>query len=274
MSLNRLELDGSTSPTRLAERIHELEPDLPSNFNIHALCAKLDIAAIRELEVNSFEAALLTDQHKRFGEILLAKGRRTERHRFSIGHELGHFLLPHMPQPGKPLSCSLADLQLTDPASRDRHKRTEAEANRFAAALLMPPRRLREAMTTREPNLGEIVELARAFGVSKEAMARSYVDAHRATTALLILRHGQLERSYRPAGFPWITPNLKTPIPQGSLAEGYDPRPRELTAIETCEPEVWFDERTAASIDGVTEQLLGQSDGYAMLLLRVEGEDY
>lgn len=275
MTLSRLDLDGLGSPRALAERIHEIAADMPLDFDIAGLCAKLDILSIEEIDTSSFEAALLMDEHKASGSILLAKGRRPERHRFSIGHELGHFLIPtHLPRPGEPMSCSLADLHLLDTKSQDRHKRVEAEANRFSAALLMPPARLRKSMTAREPDLGEIVRLARAFGVSKEAMARSYVDAHRASIAIIILRDGCVDRIYRPDTFPWIEPAIGQPVPTDSLAASRQLSPREIAPIEECEPDVWFGERAAARIDVATEQVLGQSGGYAMVLLRVEGDDF
>ena len=275
MTLSRLDLDGLGAPKALAERIHEICADLPPDIDITDLCAKLDIFSITEIDTRSFEAALLMDEHKANGSILLASGRRPERHRFSIGHELGHFLIPtHMPRPGQPMSCSLADLHLTDASTQDRHKRVEAEANRFAAALLMPPARLRKAMTAREPDLSEIVELARAFGVSKEAMARSYVEAHQASIAIIILRDGRVDRIYRPDTFPWIEPTIGEPVPTDSLAAISQLAPREFTDIEECEADVWFSAHNAARIEVTTEQVLGQSRGYAMVLLRVEGDDF
>ena len=275
MTLSRLDLDGLGAPTALAERIHEICADLPPAFDIADLCTKLDILSIKEIDTNAFEAALLMDEHKANGSILLARGRWPERHRFSIGHELGHFLIPtHQARPGQPMSCSLDDLRLTDTKSRDLHKRVEAEANRFAAALLMPPKRLRKAMTSREPDLREIVALARDFGVSREAMARSYVEAHRASVAVILLHHGRVDRIYRPDTFPWLEPAIGQPVPTDSLAAISQLAPRECTDIEECEADVWFSAQNAARIEVASEQVLGQNSGYAMVLLHVEGEDF
>ena len=44
----------------------------------------------------------------------------------------------------------------------------------------------------------------------------------------------------------------------------------ELTDAEECEPGVWFNERDARRVEVLTEQLLGQRDGFAMLLLHTE----
>lgn len=275
MTLSRLDLDGIGSPKALAERIHEICADLPPDFDIADLCAKLDIVSIEEIDTASFEAALVMDEHKASGSILLARGRWPERRRFSIGHELGHFLIPtHRPCPGEPLSCSLDDLRLTDIKTRDLHKRIEAEANRFAAALLMPPKRLRKAITSLEPNLREIVALAKDFGVSKEAMARSYVGAHRASIAVVILHYGRIDRIYRPDTFPWIAPAIGEPVPEDSLAASSQLAPREFTDIEECDADIWFGDQVAARIEFATEQVLGQARGYAMVLLTIEGDDF
>lgn len=274
MSLIRLDLDGLGSPRDIAARIHELAPDLAANFSVHELCRQLDIADIEEVSTVAFEAALLMDANKAFGSILLATGRSAKRHRFSIGHELGHFLIPtHMPRPDEPFQCSLGDLHLVDIHEKNRRRRIEAEANRFAAALLMPPVRLRRAMTSRQPHLGEICQLATAFGMSKEAMARAYVEAHRQTIAVLILQHGLIKRVYRREDFPGIVPWIGQPAPHDSIASGHRLQPQELSESEECEPEVWFEGRNAAHVDVMTEQLLGQRDGYAMLLLHVELAD-
>lgn len=274
MSLSRLDLDGVGSPREIAARIHELSPELATNFSIHDLCRQLDIDSIEEVSTDAFEAALLMDANKAFGSILLARGRSAKRHRFSIGHELGHFLIPtHMPRPGEPFQCSLADLHLVDSREKDRRQRIEAEANRFAAALLMPRVRLRQAMTLRQPDLGEICRLAAAFGMSKEAMARAYVEAHRQTIAVLILEHGLIRRVYRSDEFPAIALWIGQPVPYDSIASDHRLQPQELSETEECEPEVWFEGRNAARVDVVTEQLLGQRGGYAMLLLHVELAD-
>lgn len=138
MKIDRLDLDGVGSPVALAARIHELFPDMPSVIPLEELRTKLDIASIEEIVTVGFEAALVMDEHKASGAILLASGRSPQRYRFSIAHELGHFLIPsHRPHPGQPFQCSLFDLHSLDPRDRDRRRRIEAEANRFAARLLI-----------------------------------------------------------------------------------------------------------------------------------------
>lgn len=83
MNLSRIDLDGIGSPLALAEKIHELLPDLVPDFDLDALCAAFDIHSINRVETSAYEAAIVMDVLKAQGAILLAKGRRRERERFS-----------------------------------------------------------------------------------------------------------------------------------------------------------------------------------------------
>lgn len=275
MSVSRIDLDGIGSPLDIAKRIHQLESNLKPDFAIEDLCRSLDIITIEETETKAFEAALIMDEHKASGSILLASGRRPSRRRFSIGHELGHFLIPtHMPKPGEFFSCSLADFHHLGTHEKDRRKQIEAEANRFAAALLMPPTRVRAQMTARQPDLAEIVRLAGEFGVSKEAMARCYVEAHRGCIAVIILQHGKLRRVYRQTDrFPWVEPGIGQPVPIESIASDHGFQPGACSPSEECDPEIWIGERGAKRVEVLTEQVLGQQQGYAMVLLHAEMDE-
>lgn len=271
MTVSRIELDGLGSPADIAARIHELDPDLPLDFSIESLCRQLDILEIKLTETTAYEAALIMDANKAAGSILLARGSDPKRRRFSIGHELGHFLIPtHMPREGEGFSCSLADLRSADTRERNRHKRIEAEANRFAAQLLMPPARIRSQLRSRQPDLAEVVQLAHGFNVSKEAMARSYAEAHRETLAVVILHNGLIDRLYRPHDLPWIEPRPGNPVPEDSLAAEHGLAPGTISAMAECEPETWLGQSSARKVEVLSEQLLAQQGGYATVLLHAE----
>lgn len=271
MSLDRLELDGLGSPIELAKRIHELSPDLPLRLSIEDVCRQLDITGIEEKPVSSFEAMLLMDANKAYGHIVVAEGRMPERRRFSIGHELGHFLIPtHTAGSGAKFFCSLEDLRIGDHRQLDRRKRIEAEANRFAAHLLMPPARIRSSLRSPQPDLAEIVRLAGEFGLSREAMARGYIDAHRETLAIVILHRGRIDRVYRSEQFPWIEPRPGQPAPVDSIAHGHRLQPGEISEMEECDPETWLGDSGARRVEVLSEQVLVQQSGWATVLLHVE----
>ena len=273
MKIDRLDLDGLGSPAALAARIHELEPEMSARVPVEELCRCMDITSISELETEGFEAAIVMDELKAAGAILVAKNRPPPRRRYSIAHELGHFLIPsHRPVQGLSFECSLDDFHLLDPKERDRRKRVEAQANRFAANLLMPPDRLRARMQQAEPCLEDIVAIAQEFGVSKEAMARAWVDANRNPVAIIVLHRGRVERLYRHEDFPWIEDQNRR-VPIGSIAGAGTPHAGEYTAVEEIEPDVWLSERSATRVLSLTEQVLGQSSQYALVLLQAELDD-
>ena len=272
MRISRLDLDGAGSPAALVTRILQVEPDMPVPVPIEQLSRQLDITSIADLETEGFEAALVTDECKSAGAILVAKGRSGQRRRFSIAHELGHFLIPaHLPRAGQPSLCSAEHLRAADPGHEDRRRRTEAEANRFAALLLMPPPVLRaELQKIRRPEVADITRLARLFDVSKDALARAYAEYTREAVAIIVIRHGHVARFYRnERNFPWLAVARGQSVPAGSAYYS------SLTAAaasrtEECEADLWLGEADARKVASMTEQVLHQQEGFALLMLHAD----
>ncbi|RVQ67176.1 ImmA/IrrE family metallo-endopeptidase [Croceicoccus ponticola] len=224
--------------------------------------------------MTSFAAMLLMHPDKAWGSIVVAQGTSPRRRRFSIGHELGHFLIgSHRPRDGEQFACSHADLRLENPREANRARKMEVEANRFAASLLMPPKRIRSNLRSRQPDLDEAVRLAGEFNVSKAAMARSYVDAHRETLALVVVRDGRLVQAHRPDDFPWIAPRIGEAVPMDSIANGHQLLPGQASQLEECEPEIWLSSGAARKVELLSEQVLVQNDGWTMILLHAEGAE-
>lgn len=104
-------------------------------------------------------------------------------------------------------------------------------------------------------------------------MARSYVDAHRETLALLIVKDGRLVQAHRPDDFPWISPRIGEAVPTDSNANEHSLLPGQASQLEECEPETWLGSGAARKVELLSEQVLAQSDGWAMILLHAEGVD-
>jgi Zn-dependent peptidase ImmA (M78 family) len=81
-----------------------------------------------------------------------------QRRRFTLAHELGHWICQCLEGTAAPIYCRAEEVGL-DPAV----KALEREANVFAAELLMPEPEVRAAFST-------VSELADRFSVSEEAM--------------------------------------------------------------------------------------------------------
>ena len=97
------------------------------------------------------------------------------RQRFTIAHEIGHFVL-HRGQ--LPLFIDTQKKQFTavfrDGDSATGENKREVEANRFAASLLMPLELVRRELGAIDPELEEdeiVASLAERFKVSKAAMS-------------------------------------------------------------------------------------------------------
>lgn len=119
-------------------------------------------------------SGLLVVQDSR-GVIGVSAAHAPVRQRFTIAHEIGHFLLHREAMP------VFIDKQFFKPyfaAFRDNRSSTgedrlEREANSFAAALLMPAALVREAIAQLQVDVADedaIDELAKRFGVSRQAM--------------------------------------------------------------------------------------------------------
>jgi hypothetical protein len=92
------------------------------------------------------------------------------RRRFTIGHELGHWVMHRTGQ--ESLFCreaTVAPEETSEPATtRPPLPISEEEANAFAAALLMPSRLIREHYS----RLRDHAEMCRQFGASGAAMGK------------------------------------------------------------------------------------------------------
>ena len=95
------------------------------------------------------------------------------RRRFTIAHELGHYLL----HPGEPVHVDGADvafrLNRRDQDSSTGHDDSEREANLFAAELLMPAHFLERDLQSADIDLlndGDVGHLAQRYAVSAQAL--------------------------------------------------------------------------------------------------------
>ncbi|KQP48738.1 ImmA/IrrE family metallo-endopeptidase [Methylobacterium sp. Leaf106] len=271
MPINRKDLADAGSPEALVKRILKAEPNLPVPVPIQELCARLGILRIEELDTDGFEGGLVTDAKRSEGTILAKRGGEPRR-RFTIAHELGHFLMAHhVPdQPGRFLCKSSDLLRLTAKVGDERQLR-EVEANRFATLVLMPPHLLREAMAAfREPDLQHVLALARDFAVGKEAAARAYVQYHPERIAIVVAGNGRVQRCYRSLSFPTIVCGVGSPVPTRSRYHSSSHRPNTASDIAPCSPDLWIDVRRDLRAPGLSEQVYLQQNGFAMILLRLE----
>ncbi|MGT2445926.1 ImmA/IrrE family metallo-endopeptidase (plasmid) [Ensifer adhaerens] len=270
MDVLRMDLADTGSPEGLVSLILKHEPSLPLPVPIEELALQLEVEEIAELKTDGFEGGLITDTNRSRGIILVKKGVSAPRRRFTIGHELGHFLIAnHVPDKDGQFLCSRADLRTLTAKEGDRRAKMEVEANRFSSLILMPPPRLRDAFKRHpSPSLEHVFELADLFGVSKEAMARAYAAYHPEALAFIVVKDGKVGRVYHDRKrFPFIIAGRGQPVPQGSLFQRKGLQIGIPSEIDSRLPDIWIDVPRDKRASTISEQVCLQQNGFALILL-------
>ncbi len=275
MKVTRMDLDGAGSPMGLVAKILKAEPDMPLQTPIEALARQLDITEIQELTADGFEGGLITDEARSRGFILVKRGAREQRRRFTIGHELGHFLMTSHKPPPSGFRCSREDLRRWNEKDQGAHPRMEVEANQFSALILMPPPRLKfELAKFGEPDLAQIVSLAGTFNVSLEAAARAFATYNEEPVAIVVAQDRRIDKIYRsPSRFPWLAAQNGDDVPKTSLLFTARQQLHHPTEIGEARPEAWLESEWGKRMPGLFEQVFFQQDGYALILLIAEVAD-
>jgi Zn-dependent peptidase ImmA (M78 family) len=131
----------------------------------------LGIQQVTDLRVGEREYAGFLDAGARL--VAVDANHHQHRQRFSVAHEIGHFVLHYLPAPksGALFACTSTDMEVsTAPpgeSARLQHLRQEWEANLFAGALLMPESAVRAMYKVTG---GRAAGMARHFSVSPKAM--------------------------------------------------------------------------------------------------------
>jgi IrrE N-terminal-like domain len=147
-------------PIKVAEIAREYSAQVYSN-------APITLIEGRALG-KKFEGALVPkpDQSGEWGIIYNSSIASTGRINFTLGHELGHYLL-HRQLSGEPMFCAKSDMWEWDSA----YGQMEAQANEFASFLLMPLDDFRSQLSgLSRPSLNDFEFLRLRYDVSLTAV--------------------------------------------------------------------------------------------------------
>ncbi len=145
-----------------------------------------------DLTWNASEGALVRNpENENEWGIFVNPKARPERRRFTIAHELGHFILHRTSQPK--FLCDKESVY----SGIDNLKQIEREADDFASNLLMPGDMLRDRIAGRRIDFHLIGELAKEFGVSLESMSIRIVKYSEQRAILLYWDNGFLKYEWR-----------------------------------------------------------------------------
>ena len=267
--LDRMEIEeAGPGPDKLAAAIHRQLGDRDGPVPVHAIARALDIVEIREEPITNLEGALITTAERDVGSILVNCKSGRQRQRYSVGHELGHFLNPwHEQTADDGFQCSRQDMREGNWHMRrdlSRHDIQEVEANRFAIELLAPSRRF-ERFLASGPDLERVLSAARGFDVSREAAARRYVERHEAIVAIAFSRAGRLRYWAKRSDFPHVAIKRDDQMPDLPQTRPGSP----LSDHEERDPDDWL---VNPGRSEVTVQTLHQQNDFAMTLVIVESQ--
>lgn len=256
--------EAGPNPERLAAAIHLQLRDKSGAVPVYAIAKSLDIVEIREAPLKSLAGAVVTTPDRNEGSILINSESPPPRRRFTVAHELGHFLNPwHQPShPSVGFSCTPADLGAgwrRRSIRASRHVTQEIEANRFAIELLAPPQLMRPYLRG-IPDLAKVLSLARALELSREACARRYVEMLEQPSALILSADGVVRYVDRHREFPFVacqrgqrSPALPAPADESGLSAHVEADARD-----------WLARPASGSL---VAQTLTQRAGYSITLL-------
>lgn len=137
--------------------------------DLEPIASKLGLI-IKDVDADSYEGLLRRIKGRMLGTIALSRAITDERRRrFTLAHELGHYILPTHADADSP--CRPKDIERWDPSLM----RREVEANRFAAAALMPHRTIADLLSS-EPSFDVVETISSRRGTSLTASAYRLVQ--------------------------------------------------------------------------------------------------
>lgn len=268
LTLDRMVIEEvGLNPQRLAQAIHEQMGVQEGAVPIYEIVAALDIDEVCERPLRNLEAALVTTGERDRGRILLNSRSSPQRRRFSLSHELLHFLNPtHQQTSAEGFYCTSRDMSISGgDAISGVHRRQESEANSFAIELLAPQSRLKPFLRG-TPELQQVVAMAEELDISREAAARRFVETHSADLAVVFCKDSRFLYGVRGRDFPRLSLRKGEQCDLGTPVEG------TISDLDEVPAEDWLESLPRRC--EVVAQTLWQADGRSTTLLRAEFDDH
>jgi len=267
INLDLIELADLSRPVEIATGIIKQNPGIQVPIPLEEIAFSAGIREINKRPLDGLEGALVANPEKSEGIILIKEDSRPQRQRFTLGHELGHFLIPRH---GHQMSCGLSDLTTRDKKALSSAQRMELEANQFSAELLMPRLLVRQYPGFRgEPSIECLISMAADFSVSFEACAQRYVALHDDPVAIVFAHETVVRYSTKSEGFPfWIQPGKGSTVPVKSHST------RINTVISgSSDAARWLDSSRYFELpEEVIEEVYTMENGYTAIFLYFDEE--
>lgn len=218
----------------------ESKPDLA------LLCREFGLR-VKEVDSTGFDGALVCSVGSQKGIIALRRSiREASRKRFTVAHEIGHFVIPYHRR-----LKNVCESMVVERFGKELGQ-PEIEANEFAAELLLPNRVVRSRFNLKEPNLVGIGEVAHEFETSLTATTYRYLDLTDLPCAMVWSEANKALWYHTSDAFPFYLPYSELPM-SGSIAGRLFARVSVESGPHTVPAELWLDGRDAESVQIMVE---------------------
>jgi Zn-dependent peptidase ImmA (M78 family) len=254
-----------TAAAKLAELVLQ-ELGIDRKPDLDAVCKRLGIR-VREVSSTAFDGTLVRSRSAQKGIIAVrASIPEHGRKRFTVAHEIGHFVIPH-----HRLLKNICRENIVD-SYKPSLRQEELEANEFAGAFLLPTRAVVNRWDLKEPSLHDISSVADEFETSLTATARRFVDLTEAAMVLLWQTAGKVDWLHKSIAFRYYLPVAELPAPS-SMAGRLFAGEAVPDDFEPIDPSLWLDRRDADKVQSLREHsvLLPNYSAVLTLLLIEHG---
>jgi len=248
-----------TSPSELALRLLDRlgiqgKPDL-------AQIAERIGLRIEEVDAQAFEGSLVRALSGPKGIIAIKKTiREPTRKRFTIAHEIGHYIIPGHRTLENVCTTGMVETWL------ENLLKPESQANEFAVELLLPARNVRGPLRLGDPSLDTIARVANQFETSLTATALRFINLTDLACAVVWSERNRARWYRKSKGLPFYLPKEILPC-EGShasrVAKGRDGQ-KDFAQVSS---ETWLDHRDADRVERVLEHSVQLPNYDAVLTL-------
>ncbi|MBL0158848.1 MAG: ImmA/IrrE family metallo-endopeptidase [Bryobacterales bacterium] len=202
---------------------------------------------VQEVPASGFDGALVRSMAGQKGIIAVkATIREASRKRFTVAHEIGHFVIPH-----HCLLKTVCDEKKIDSFDA-KLDRPEIEANEFAAELLLPSTVLSKKFSLQEFSLREISTVATEFETSLTATVRCFLRLTGLPCAMVWSSDNQARWCARSEAFRFYLPLAERPA-DGSFATRLFKGGVVPADFAVVPAEMWLDRQVAESVGTLLE---------------------
>jgi Zn-dependent peptidase ImmA (M78 family) len=228
--------------------------------DLNSLCKELGLR-IQEVPARGFDGALVRSITSQKGIIAIkASIREAQRKRFTVAHEIGHFVMPH-----HRLLKTFCDEKKIDNFDA-KLNRPEIEANEFAAELLLPSTVLSRRFDLKEFSLQEISTVATEFETSLTATIRCFLRLTDLPCAMVWSSDSQARWCARSEAFRFYLPLADLPS-GGSFAARLFKGGGAPGDFSVVPAEMWLDRSAAESVGTLLEHSIYLPNYNAVLTL-------